>query len=166
MRLTDLKMIDNNVNISDYLSLYDYVRRNMEHPEWIGKFTQSEVEEILNKGGKIWIYYDKNIPVCSMFYMPVSNKTLRKHNANYDEEETGSLGPIMVRKEYVGNGLQTAMLNVLNDYVKSMGKKYIFTKAHSDNIYSIRNILSDGYKIVDEFKDDIGLMIVFIKRII
>ena len=69
----------------------------------------------------------------------------------------------MVRKEYVGNGLQTAMFNVLNNYVKSIGKKHIFTKAHSDNIYSIRNILKDGYKIIDKHEDERGSMIAFVK---
>ncbi len=163
MKLTDLKEVSNNVNIDEYLSLYKYVRDNMEHPEWLGIFTYNEIEEILNIGGKIWMYYDKNIPVCSVFYIPVSNKSLRKHNINYDAKVTGSLGPIMVRKEYVGNGLQTAMMEVLNNYAKSICKDYMFTKAHSDNIYSIRNILKDGYNIVDEYKTERGPMTAFIK---
>ena len=97
-------------------------------------FTLDEIKDILKIGGKIWIYYDKDTPVCSVFYIPTSNKSLRKHNVEYDEKITGSLGPIMVRKEYVGNGLQTAMLEVLNIYVQSIGKTHMFTKAHSDNI--------------------------------
>ena len=109
------------------------------------------------------MYYDKDIPVCSVFYIPVSNKSLRKHNIEYAESIIGSLGPIMVRKEYVGNGLQTAMLGVLKDYVKSIGKEHMFTKAHSDNIYSIRNILKDGYRIVDEYENERGPMTAFVK---
>lgn len=163
MKLTDLKEVSNNVNLDEYLYLYKYVRDNMEHPEWLGTFTYNEIEEILNIGGKIWMYYDKNIPVCSVFYIPASNNSLRKHNIHYDEKVTGSLGPIMVRKEYVGNGLQTAMLEVLDDYVKSIGKEHMFTKTHSDNTYSIRNILQAGYKIIDEYENERGPMTVFIK---
>ena len=163
MQLTDLMEINNNVNLDEYLYLYNYVRDNMEHPEWLGTFTKKEIEDILNIGGKIWMYYDKDVPVCSVFYIPSSDKSLRKHNIKYDESVTGSLGPIMVRKEYVGNGLQTAMMNVLNDYVKSIGKTHMFTKAHSDNIYSIRNILKDGYKIIDEYENERGPMTAFVK---
>ena len=163
MKLTDLKEVSENVNLDEYLYLYKYVRDNMEHPEWLGTFALDEIKEILNNGGKIWLYYDKDIPVCSVFYIPTSNKSLRKHNIYYDESVTGSLGPIMVRKEYVGNGLQTAMMKVLNEYVDSIGKTHMFTKAHSDNIYSIRNILKDGYKVIDEYENERGSMTAFVK---
>ena len=109
------------------------------------------------------MYYDNDIPVCSMFYIPSSNSSLKKHDIEYDEKVTGSLGSIMVRKEYVGNGLQTAMLVVLNNYVKSIGKTHVLIKAHSDNIYSIRNILKDGYNMIDEYENERGPMTAFIK---
>lgn len=163
MKLTDLREVSSNVNLEEYLFLYKYVRDNMEHPEWLGTFTIDEIKEILNNDGKIWMYYDGDIPVCSVFYIPASNKILRKHNIEYDESITGSLGPIMVRKEYVGNGLQTAMMKVLNEYVANIGKTHMFTKTHSDNIYSINNILKDGYKIVDEYENERGMNTVFFK---
>ena len=163
MRLNDLREVSNNVNMDEYLYLYNYVRDNMEYPEWLGTFTIDEIKDILNNGGKIWMYYDNETPVCSVFYIPTTNKSLRKHNVEYDEKDTGSLGPIMVRKEYVGNGLQTAMLEVINNYAKSIGKTHMFTKAHSDNIYSIRNILKDGYKVIDEYENERGPMTAFIK---
>ena len=163
MKLNDLKEISNNINLDEYLSLYNYVRNNMDHPEWLGTFTKEEIEDLLKIGGKIWMYYDNETPVCSAFYIPVKNKTLRKHNVQYDESETGSLGPIMVRKEYVGNGLQTQMQKVINDYAKSIGKRHMFTKAHSDNIYSIKNILKDGYKVTNKYENERGPMTAFIK---
>ncbi|MBR1416482.1 MAG: hypothetical protein IJ572_01525 [Bacilli bacterium] len=163
MKLIDLKEVSDNVNLDEYFDLYNYVIDNMEHPQWLGTFTRDEIEQLLTIGGKIWMYYDKDIPVCSVFYIPASNKSLKKHNIDYDESITGSLGPIMVRKEYVGNGLQMAMLDVLNDYVKSIGKEHMFTKAHSDNVYSIQNILKAGYKIVDEYENERGPMTAFVK---
>ena len=163
MKLTDLKEISDNVNLEDYLYLYNYVRDNMEHPEWLGTFTKDEIIEILDNGGKIWLYYDKDIPVCSVFYIPVSNKALRKHNVLYDKSITGSLGPVMVRKEYVGNGLQLEMQKVINEYAISIGKTHMFTKAHSDNVYSIRNIIKDGYEIIDKYENERGPMTAFIR---
>ncbi|MBQ7240807.1 MAG: GNAT family N-acetyltransferase [Bacilli bacterium] len=163
MKLNELKEVSSNVNLDEYLELYNYVRDNMEHPEWLGTFTKDEIIEILGIGGKIWMYYDGDIPVCSVFYIPTSNKSLRKHNVEYDEKDTGSLGPIMVSKEYVGNGLQSSMLEVLDKYVESIGKTHMFTKAHSDNIYSIRNILKNGYKVVDKYENERGRMTAFAK---
>ena len=163
MRLSDLKEVSKNVNLDDYLWLYSYVRSNMKHPEWLGAFAKEEIQKILETGGKIWLYYDGNIPVCSVFYLPVSNKILRTHNVDYDETITGSLGPIMVRKEYVGNGLQLEMIKVLDNYAKSIGKEHLFTKTHADNTYSIKNILKYGYKEVDEYVDERGLNKAFIK---
>ncbi len=163
MKLSELREVSENVDLDEYLYLYKYVRDNMEHPEWLGTFTLDEIKEILGIGGKIWMYYDHETPVCSVFYIPTSNKSLRKHNVEYDESITGSLGPIMVRKEYVGNGLQTAMLEVLDKYVESIGKTHMFTKAHSNNIYSIRNILKNGYHVVDEYKNERGPITAFVK---
>ena len=163
MRLNDLVETNENINIDDYLELYNNVRDNMSNPEWLGTFTKEEIENILNQGGKIWLYYDRNNPVCSVFYMPVNNKTLNKYKIDYDEKVTGSLGPILVRKEYIGNGLQNEMLKVLDNYIKSIGKSHIFTKTHSDNIYSIRNLLNNGYKIVNEYENERGKNKAFIK---
>ena len=124
---------------------------------------RKEIEKMLKLGRKIWMYYDQDKPVCSVFYIPISNKNLKKHNIQYDEKITGSLGPIMVKKEYIGNGLQTAMLEVLNKYVKKIGNIHMFTKAHSDNMYSIRNILKDGYKVIDKYENERGPMTAFVK---
>ena len=165
MNFEDLACIDAYVNLDEYLQLYKYVRDNMEHPEWLGTFTKNEIIDILNNGGKIWLYKDKENLVCSMFYIPASNKALLKHNIKYDEEDTGSLGPIMVSPLYVGHGYQNKMLKVFNEYCISIGKKYIFTKVHSDNIYCLRNIEKDGYILTDEYLSERGLNKAFIKII-
>ena len=156
MKLEDLKEVSENVDIDEYLAFYKYVRDNMEHPEWLGTFTKEEVIEILGIGGKIWMYYDNETPVCSMFYMPTTNKSLRKHNVETDESETGAAGPVMVSKEYVGHGLQLQMMKKMDEYAASIGKIHMFTKAHADNIISIKNIYKDGYKLVHEYENERG----------
>ena len=84
MKLSDFKEISDNINLDEYLYLYNYVRDNMDHPEWLGTSAKDEIKEILNNGGKIWMYYDNDIPVCSVFYIPTSNKSLKKHNIDYE----------------------------------------------------------------------------------
>lgn len=165
MRFEDLQCISNNVNLNDYLKLYTYVRENMKNPEWLGTFSLSEIKETLSNGGKIWLYYDNEKLVCSVFYIPSNQKTLNKRNINTLEKETGSLGPIMVSPDYGGNGYILKMLNVFNKYCISIGMKYIFTKAHSQNLYSINNMYKDGYILVDEYENERGKMSAFLKSL-
>lgn len=165
MKLENLNCYSTNVNIDDYLKLYKYVRDNMIHPEWLGTFTKNEIEDILENGGKIWLYYKDNEPVCSMFYMPSNNKSLRKHNIEYDEGLTGALGPIMVSPKYIGNGLQNQMMTIFDEYCKSINKKYIFTKVCSDNVFSINNIIKQGYILRDKYITERGENSAFVKII-
>ena len=39
----------------------------------------------------------------------------------------------------------------------------MFTKAHRNNIYSIKNILKDEYKVIHEYENERGPMSAFIK---
>ena len=165
MKFENLKCIDVDVNLDDYLKLYDYVRSNMEFPHWLGTFTLEEIKDILNYGGKIWLYYNNNDLVCSVFYIPPSQRTLDKRGIKTKEIDTGSLGPIMVSPDYVGNGFMSKMLQVFDRYCISINKKYVFTKVHSDNIYSINNMYKDGYDLVNEYDSDRGKTSVFLKKL-
>ena len=127
MELKNFNCVSKNHNIDEYLEFYNEVRNNMEHPEWLGTFTKEEIEKLLSIGGKLFNYYDDNVLVCSFFYLPCSNKSLQKHNINYDETIVGSCGPIMVNKKYIGNGLQSQMIEELDNYCRSINKKYCYT---------------------------------------
>ena len=163
--LENLNCVSKNVNLDDYLYLYKYVRDNMENPEWLGTFTKEEIIEILNNKGKIWLYYDNKNLVCSMMYIPSNNKSLKKHNISYDEKLVGSLSPIMVNPNYVGNGYQRQMMKILDEYCKSINKKYIFTKVCSDNVYSLNNMLKDNYVVTDEYENERGKNTTLLKEL-
>ncbi len=163
--LEKLKCVSDNVNLDDYLKLYKYVRDNMEHPEWLGVFTRDEIIEILGNGGKIWLYYDNDNLVCSMFYIPIKEKSLLKHKVSYSEDLVGSLGPIMVSPDYIGHGYQREMFKILDKYCKDINKRYIFTKVCADNLYSLNNMLRDNYEIVDRYMNERGENVALIKDI-
>ena len=156
MKINEFNCISEHNNIDEYLEFYKYVKSNMKEPSWLGEFSLNELKNILNNEGKLFNFYDNNIIVCSMLYIPSNNKTLEKHNLKYDEKLVGSCGPIMVNPKYVGNKFQKQMLELLDKYCKSIGKRYIFTKVHPDNIYSINNFISDGYKFVETYKTSSG----------
>ena len=166
MKINEFNCISEHNNIDEYLEFYKYVKSNMKEPSWLGEFSLNELKNILNNEGKLFNFYDNNIIVCSMLYIPSNNKTLEKHNLKYDEKLVGSCGPIMVNPKYVGNKFQKQMLELLDKYCKSIGKRYIFTKVHPDNIYSINNFVSDGYKFVETYKTSSGeLRSVYFKEI-
>lgn len=165
MKLKEYKCISDNVSLDDYYELYNDVRDNKEYPFWLGLIPREDTEDILKNGGKIWLYYDNEIPICSVFYIPVSNKTLRKYNIEVDESITGSLGPIMVRKEYIGNGLMKQMLEVYDNYNKEKGNKYSFSKVMVDNIYSHNNLMKNGYNIVCVYENERGKNNAYLKEI-
>ena len=156
MKINEFNCISEHNNIDEYLEFYKYVKSNMKEPSWLGEFSLNELKNVLNNEGKLFKFYDNNIIVCSMLYIPSNNKTLEKHNLKYDEKLVGSCGPIMVNPKYVGNKFQKQMLELLDKYCKSIGKRYIFTKVHPDNIYSINNFVSDGYKFVETYKTSSG----------
>ena len=156
MKINEFNCISEDNNIDKYLEFYKYVKSNMKEPSWLGEFSLNELKNILNNEGKLFNFFDNNIIVCSMLYIPSNDKTLKKHNLKYDEKLVGSCGPIMVNPKYVGNKFQKQMLELLDKYCKSIGKRYIFTKVHPDNIYSINNFVSDGYKFVETYKTSSG----------
>ena len=156
MKINEFNCISEDNNIDKYLEFYKYVKSNMKEPSWLGEFSLNELKNILNNEGKLFNFFDNNIIVCSMLYIPSNDKTLKKHNLKYDEKFVGSCGPIMVNPKYVGNKFQKQMLELLDKYCKSIGKRYIFTKVHPDNIYSINNFVSDGYKFVETYKTSSG----------
>jgi len=71
----------------------------------------------------------------------------------------------MVSPDYLGKGFMLKMLVIFNKYCMDINKKYIFTKAHSDNLYSINNIYKDGYEFVQEYDSERGKISVFIKEL-
>lgn len=156
MKLSDLKLITENIDIDAYLNFYTVVRKNMEHPEWLGTFTKEEIIDILNDNGKIFIYYKENEIVCSFMYMPVTDKVLKKHSINLDEKLVGACGPIMVNPKYVGNKLQAQMLDVLDNYCLAQNNNYVFTKFSPENVYSKNNFIKNGYNYIETYTSSAG----------
>ena len=164
--LSDLKCVNEDVNIDEYFTYYNYIRDNMEHPEWLGIIPKDEIINIMNnKNGKIWNYYLGDEIVCSLFYIPAADKTLKKHHMYLDYEKVGSCGPIMVTPKYQGNGLQIQMLDILDKHCLSLGQNYVFTKVHPDNIPSIHNFTKDNYKFVESYESSDGPRNIYLKEI-
>lgn len=166
MKLEDLKRIDDNIDLDKYIEYREYVKSNMQHPEWLGDFTKEDLEKLLSSGTKIWIYYLDNDFVCSMMSIPSSEKDMVKFDLNLDYKEVIDYGPMFVNPKYVGNKLQYQMLKYLDEYVKSKGYKTAVGTIHPDNIYSINNLIKDDFILTGSRNIKRGTRNIYVKKLI
>ncbi len=147
MKLNDLKCVNDSIKLDEYISFRELVKQNMEYPEWLGDFSKSDLEYMLNNDSKIWIYYDNDIPVCSMMLIPSDEDALKKFGLDLNYREVTDYGPMFVNPKYVGNKLQYQMILELDKYSKMLGYKYAVGTIHPDNKYSINNLVEVGFEL-------------------
>jgi len=165
MKLTNLKCINKNLDIDKYIKFREMVKRNMEYPKWFGDFSKEDLINMQNDNSMIWIYYLDNEPVCSMMLIPITEKLLNELKIDLDYKEVIDYGPMFVNPKYVGNGLQYQMLKELNNYSLKLGYKYAVGTIHLNNIYSIKNLLKDGFELllIKEFSR--GIRNIYLKKL-
>lgn len=153
MKLSDLRVESENIDIDKYIEYREDVKENMEHPDWLGDFQKEDLEFLLSNGSKLWIFYDGEEYVSSMMLIPSDEKSLKKFELDLDTCDVVDYGPMFVNQAYRGNGLQGQMLEFLDDYSRKSGYKYVASTIHPDNVYSINNLVKDGfiYKGTKEF---------------
>lgn len=162
--LNELRCVCEDVNLDDYINFRDYVKKHMEHPEWLGDFTKDELIVLLTNGSKIWFYYMDKEPVCSMMAIPSTKKDLDKFNICYDYKEVIDYGPMMVSPKFIGNGLQYQMLKEIDNYSKNHGYKYSVGTIHPDNVFSINNLVKDEFKLINTKEFTRGTRNIYLKK--
>lgn len=165
MKLNDLKSVNKNLNIDEYIKFRELVKKNMKYPDWLGDFTKEDLINMQNNNSKIWIYYLSNEPICSMMLIPSTEKDLQKFNIELDYSNVVDYGPMFVNYKYIGNSLQYQMLQELDKYSLSLGYKYAISTVHPDNIYSINNLLKDNFKLIGTKEFTRGLRNIYLKSI-
>lgn len=165
MKLEELICQNKDIDLDKYITFYEEVKKTMEHPEWLGNFDKEKITEILKKGGKLWIYYLKDEPVCSMMIIPASKKSIEKFELDFNYKDVAEYGPMFVALKFRGYKLQQQMLIELDKYILKLGYHYALTTIHPDNIYSINNFLKEEfiYKCTKEFKR--GIRNVYYKKL-
>ena len=164
MNLIDLECKEN-IDIDEYYKYFIKIKSEMEHPDWLGDLEKDDFINMINDGAKIWTYYDNGSFVCSQMYITATKKGIERLGLDYEVNDCADCGPMFVEDEYRGNGLQFQMLQKLNDYCKSLNKKYILTTAHPDNFYSSNNMIKAGYKEVGAKELSRGPRIVYVKSL-
>lgn len=164
IKIEDLKCISENIDLEEYINFREYVKDHMNNPEWLGDLSKENINNLLNNNSKIWIYYLNETPVCSMMFIPADQDSLNKFDLTINYKETAEYGPIMVNPKYVGNGLQTYMLKILQEYCIKSKYKYAISTIHPDNIYSINNFFKDNFKYVGTKTLKRGIRSIYLKK--
>lgn len=163
MKLDQLKCINEDINIDEYIKYINSVKESMKYPEWLGDFSKEDLIFLLNNNSKIWMYYLNNEFVCSMMLIPANKKSLTSFGIDLNPEEVIDYGPIFINHKYIGNGLQYQMLQKLDEYCIKNGYKYAISTVHPDNIYSINNFVKDKFINIDSINLKRGKRNIYLK---
>lgn len=164
INIKDLIVVEK-INIDQYIKFREQVKETMNNPEWLGDFTREDIELLLQENSKIWVYYSKEIPICSMMIIPATKKSLVKFELNYKAQEVIDYGPMFVNPNYIGNNLQYQMLRELDEISRKKGYRYAVVTVHPDNMYSIRNLEKDKFKLINIKNFERGIRKIYLKEL-
>lgn len=139
------------LDIKDIIYYNHYIhklRNNMERPEFLGTFTNEELEYLLKNDTHIYIYKNNEEVISSSMIIPVTEKELKELKIDLDYKEVADYGIEVVSEKYRGNGIQQYMLDEMEKIAKKKGYKYAIITAHPENIYSTRNIEKNGFDLI------------------
>lgn len=148
MKLNDLNYVNDKIDVDKYIEYRENVKKEMKEPDWLGDFSKDDILYMLDNNSKIWMYFKDEEFICSMMLIPSTKKDLDKFGIDLDFNEVVDYGPMFVNSKYVGNSLQYQMLKELDEYSSNRGYKYAISTVHPNNIYSINNLIRDGFELV------------------
>ena len=164
IKLENLKCINENIDINKYIQFRELVISHMEHPEWLGVFSKEDLIHMLQNHSKIWMYYLGDEVVCSMMFIPATQKDVVRFDLEEDYKEVADYGPMMVNPKFRGNGLQYQMLKVLDQYAEEHSYKYALATINPNNQYSINNIVKDDFQFIKQKKFTRGIRNIYFKK--
>lgn len=148
MKLNDLNYVNDKIDVDKYIEYRENVKKEMKEPDWLGDFSKDDILYMLDNNSKIWMYFKDEKFICSMMLIPSTKKDIDKFGIDLDFNEVVDYGPMFVNPKYVGNSLQYQMLKELDEYSSNKGYKYAISTVHPNNIYSINNLIRDGFELV------------------
>ncbi len=149
--LEELRCENEDIDLDYYIEFRESVRARMDRPEWLGEIPKDGLEEMLSIGGKIWMYYLGDVPVCTWMFIPAGDDAKEDLEIEgIDYNLMGDIGPVFVNFDFLGHGLMYQMLVKFDEYLKSIGYKYVMTTVHPENVFSSNNMVKNGMKKVSQ----------------
>lgn len=157
-------------NFADIMKLYNIVCDSMDNKSWLKVRDFQTLQKTIDDGGFIiGCYVDSELVACALCDVPGINEIDLLVGLDIDPvdiKNTYVSGFVMVHPKYRGNSLQLTLLDLRIDIAKNKGKKYIVTVAAVDNIYSLKNIESLGFRLKAQRSNEFGILRnIFVKNL-
>ena len=124
-------------NFADIISLYDIVTSNMDNKNWLKVRTFENLQKTIDNGGFIIGCYVDSELIAC---------------ALCDSPDVSSID---------------LLLDLRIDIARNRGKRYIVTVVAVDNIYSLKNIESLGFKLKSQKTNEFGILRnIFVKDLV
>ena len=132
--------------------LYE-VRDAMPNKEWFFLDPPEDIREMMANGSmKLWVAMDGE-RLAGAFDILIPG--LGEYNYGYDldftEEEllrVVNMDSAAVHPDYRGMGLQKRLMQEAEKYIRAAGGQILLCTVHPDNLYSLNNVLNQGYVIM------------------
>lgn len=139
-------------DLEQFLELLRVVHGEMVHKEWFYLDEPGEVRQMLQEGIlEFWVAMD-GARMAGAFSIVIPG--LRTFNYGYDlffDEakllQVVNMDTIAVHREYRGRGLQKCLMQEAEREVAKRRPRILLCTVHPDNVFSLNNILDQGYTI-------------------
>lgn len=142
----------------DYKTLAGVIQEvwlQMEQKEWFVADDSKTICRILEEGrGLGYKAFEKESGALAGVFLGVLPGN-REENlgrdiglAGEELETVAHMDTIAILPQYRGNGLQHTMMQAAEEELKNQGYKYLMCTVHPENIYSKKNAVMQGYKVV------------------
>lgn len=148
-------------NFNDITILFNKVISTIANKNWL-KFRDTDyLQNVLNDGGFIvGCYVEDTLVACAICEPPSGDYLNNLYDIGMSDDEINSTyvsGYVMVDPLYRGNSLHKILLETRIKESIARGKDYILTAVAAENVFSLRTILSLGFEMQFERKNQYGI---------
>ena len=148
-------------NFNDITVLFNKVMSSISNKNWLKFRDTNYLQNILNNGGFIIGCYVKDTLVaCALCEHPSGDYLNNLYDIGLSDDEINSTyvsGYVMVDPLYRGNSLHKILLDVRIEESIARCRNHILTVVAAENIFSLRTILSLGFEIQFQRKNQYGV---------
>ena len=148
-------------NFNDITVLFNKVISSISNKNWL-KFRDTDyLQNVLNNGGFIvGCYVEDTLIACALCESPNGDYLDNLYDIGMSDNEIDSTyvsGYVMVDPLYRGNSLHKILLETRIEESLLRGKDFILTAVATENIFSLRTILSLGFEIQLQRENQYGI---------
>ena len=140
-------------DLEAFIRLLYEVRDAMPNKECFFLDPPEDIREMMVNGSmKLWVAMDGD---CLAGAFDILIPGLSENNYGYDlgftEEEllrVVNMDSAAVHPDYRGQGLQKRLMQEAEKYIRAAGNRILLCTVHPDNLFSLNNVLNQGYVII------------------